>query len=153
MTDREEAAGIESDNVALRKEMLRYNVITDGHDRYMLGRMLAVSKMLVPVFENKADPDAKPQFGTMYKHEKGIELHVFTSVTLVPETCEAQGIVFYPFATLLSDMIADGKVTAMRVDPGTDHGVGFLITDGKPTMFRLKRIEDRMAKLAGDGEE
>lgn len=152
MTDREEADGIEAANVALRKEMLRYNVITDGHDRYMLGRMLALSKMLVPVVENKADPEAKPQFGTMYKHEKGIELHVFTSITLVPEACAAEGIVFYPFADLLADMIAAGKVTVLRVDTGTDHGVGFVIKGGKPSMFRLKRIEDRLAKLARDGE-
>ena len=93
----------------------------------------------------------KPRFGTMYKHDRGIELHVFTSITLVPKTCEAPGIVFYPFVDLNMDIMAKGEVSVLRVDPGTDHGVGFLFKSGKPSMFRLKRMEELLAQQAKEG--
>ena len=144
MIDEDGSDEVELKNVALREEMLRYNVITDSEDKYTLARQLAVCKVLVPVFPNEEDADGMPLFGSMYEHDKGIELHVYTSVTLIPDSCDAPDVMFYPFAELLLDIIDKSDVTVLRVDPETDHGVGFLFKDGKPTMFGLRRMEDLM---------
>ncbi|MEO7081620.1 MAG: hypothetical protein ABIY71_08835 [Flavobacteriales bacterium] len=152
MSDRSESEQVELANVALREEMLRYNVITDSADKYALVRKLALCKVLVPVFPNTEDADEMPIFGTLYKHDKGVELYVYTSVTLIPDTCEAPVVVFYPIVDLIKDIITQGEITVLRVDPGTDHGVGFLFKNGQPAMFRLKRMEDMLQQQAREQE-
>jgi hypothetical protein len=143
MEDLEEGMHVEKDNVAIREAMLLYNTITDSEDKWglMLRFMEAGTKVLVPVYEDEDDPDGLPEFGSMYKHEKGVELHVFTTVTLIPEEIDAPGVCFYTLWELLRDAAAAGEVDIIRMDPGTPHGVGFYFEAGVPNMFRLPRVE------------
>lgn len=139
-----EGEEVERANVTLRHEMLRYNTITDTDDRYavLCALMDPVRKMVVPVHLDRDDPDAKPRFASMFKHDKGVELHVYTSVLFIPEACTAETVSFYPFNKLMMDVLEDREVRIFLIDPGTDHGVGFLIDEEGPALFRLKRAED-----------
>ena len=131
--------------------MLRYNLISDSVDPYPVARMLIQPdrKVIVPVYINSEDPDGPPEYGSLYKHEKGVELLVFTSVMLIPEDNEAPGVCFCPMMDLMESILEEGEVTVIRIDPGTDHGVGFLIKNGKPSMFRLKGVEEYMKSQEG----
>lgn len=139
----EEGQQTEKDNVELRKEMLRYNLITDHDDKYTLVKALFTATVVVPTVPND-DPDGMPLFGSMFKHSNSVELHVFTSAGSIPESNASPDVVYYPFAELMDDILADGEVTMVRIDPGTDHGVGIMIKDGQPHLFRQKRVEDYM---------
>ncbi len=142
-----ESKEVEQDNVALRAEMLRFNVITDTEDRYALASLLVTRKVVVPVYGGQEDPEEWPTFATLYKREKEVELHVFTSVLNIPETCDAPGVVYYPLADLVGDAQKHG-VTLLLIDPKTPHGVGFLLSEnGRPHLFRLAWIEDNMDDL------
>ena len=141
-----EGEAVELANEKLREEMLRYNLITDTNDRYDLAMALMEPerKVIVPTYPDPIDPDGMPTFGTMYKHKKGIELYVYTSVTLIPESCDAPDVMFYPLTDLVASLMADGEVSILRIDPGTEHGVGMLFENGRPSLFRLKRVEDHL---------
>ena len=140
----DEGAIVELANVALREEMLRFNVLNDTNDRYPVLRLLTDPdrKLVVPVHLDPNDPGAMPRFASMFKHDKGVELHVYTSVMFIPEACPADTVMFYPFNSLVMDVWQDGEVKIFLIDPGTEHGVGFLIDEEGPNMFRLKRAED-----------
>lgn len=47
------------------------------------------------------------------------------------------------------EVIAQDEVNILRIDTGTDHGVGFIIENGVPTPFRLKRVLDYLEGLEG----
>ncbi len=146
MDDDNESEEVERANVVLREEMLRYNVITDTDDKYPVMQKLAKSKMLVPVHEDEADPDALPSYGTLYGDDKGKQLFVYTSVLLIPADCPAQGVSFIPFLELVVHLYDQGDIKAIRIDPGTNHGVGILFEKDGPVLFRLKRVEDYLAE-------
>ncbi|MEO8588534.1 MAG: hypothetical protein ABI432_04130 [Flavobacteriales bacterium] len=143
----DEGEAVERANVELREEMLRYNVITDSDDRYALAHLLIKEdrKMIVPVYIDENDPDGLPLFATMYKHEKAVELHVYTSCLYIPPECPAENVSFYPFLDLLDGILANGEVSIMRIDSGSEHGVGVFFKDGELRIFRLKRMEDYIA--------
>ncbi|MEO8066655.1 MAG: hypothetical protein ABI599_03070 [Flavobacteriales bacterium] len=144
--EQDEGIAVEQENVALREEMLRFNVITDTDDKIPVLSLLVQRKMVVPVHGGMEDPDEWPLFATLYKHEKGKELHVFTSVLHIPESCDAPGVVFYPLVDLLDDAMKHG-IRMLLIDPKTPHGVGFVIDEEGPQLFRLGYIEDNMDDL------
>ncbi|QQR84893.1 MAG: hypothetical protein IPJ76_09680 [Flavobacteriales bacterium] len=140
----------EKANVELRKVMLRFNLITDDEDRYPLAKALFAAKVVVPLLQNEDDPDGLPFYGSMFKHANGVEFHVYTSVQFIPERITAPDVSYYPFVELMENILADSAVTMVRIDPGTDHGVGILIENGQPFLFRQKRVEDYMRERGID---
>ena len=152
MEDTDEGTQVELANVELRQAMLRYNAITDSEDPTELAMLLAQEdrKMIVPVHRDANDPDGFPEYGSMFKHEKGVDLHVYTSVLRIPESCDAQDVTFYPFLDLIDDLMERGDMCVLHIDPGTDHAVGFHFYLGTPRMFRLKYVEE-LLKQDGQG--
>lgn len=148
----DEGAQVERDNIAIRQAMLLYNSVTDSEDKYTLVHTFAMSntKVVVPVNVDEDEPEGMHYFATIYKHEKATELHVYTSATLIPETCEAQLVHLMPLVDLLMDLKDDGDVDIVHLDPGTPHGVGFYLSGEKPQMFRLPPAE-AIARAMEDG--
>ncbi len=149
MADETEDEHVERENVELRKEMLRYALITDTEDKFELVLRLVRSKLLVPVIEDGSDPDDPYAYATMYEGEKGKQLFVYTSVLLIPEECGFTGASFVPFVNLLQHLEECGDVNVLRIDSGAEHGVGILLDKDGPQAFRLKRVEDYLAEQAG----
>jgi hypothetical protein len=147
----DEGAQVELDSIAIRQAMLLYNTVTDSEDNYTLVRTFAVSntKVVVPVHVDEDEPEM-PYFATLYKHEKATELHVYTSATLIPETCESELVNLMPLVDLLMDLKDDGDVDIVHVDPGTPHGVGFFLSGDRPQMFRLPLAEAMARAMVDD---
>ena len=87
-----EGEEIERANMVLREEMLRYNVITDAVDPFDMMLVMVQSKMLLPVIADPEDPEGLPLYATLYKHEKGVELYVYTTAQLIPPSVEADSV-------------------------------------------------------------
>ncbi|MEZ4791550.1 MAG: hypothetical protein R2811_16245 [Flavobacteriales bacterium] len=138
MNDDRRVQQVEQDNRLLRAAMLRYTDTETSDHRDQLKDLLTTAQLMIPITRGAEGRNRVPEFGTMYNCEKGAELHVFTSVLMIPDSCSAEEVLFCPFRLLNHSLIADGGVGILRLDPGSDHGVGFLFRPGGQQMFALK---------------
>jgi hypothetical protein len=141
-----ETVETEKANALLREEMLRFNRNTDKDDRLRLALLLTnpSCKVMVPVRAEDEEQGTPQQYVSMYKRDTTLELHLYTSITLIPDVVQAPHVSIRPMNEVMAEAVDHCGVTLVLLDPGPPHGVGFMVTNGAPRMFRLKAMEDQM---------
>lgn len=145
-TEDDEGTEVEKANAELREAMLHFSQQPEKTDRTPMAMMLMATgkKVLVPVRRYEVETEMAPKFDTLFRSGDRLELYVYTSVFNIPISCEAPDVCFYPISTLITDIFEDGSVRALRIDPGTPHGLLVYFRDGKISIYSEKRVNAHM---------
>jgi len=132
---------IERENMGLRAAMLRFTETQARCDRELLVKRLATAQLMIPIVRTKEEVGGSPRFGSLFQCDGHQELHAYTSARMLPGDSGTEAVMVCPFTELDHSLVADGGVGILRLDPGTEHGVGFLFEPGWQWMFPLRRVE------------
>lgn len=139
--EEDRVARIEMQNRILRALMLRFTDTQARCDRDRLTRWLAASHLMIPIVRSTEQVDPMPRLGSLFQRDGHQELHVYTSARMLPRNSGTEEMMICPFTQLDHSLVADGGVGILRLDPGAEHGVGFLFQPGRQWMFSLRDAE------------